>query len=300
METNDPQNQSPLDTATEIELPTGMELTPTSASPITQSRPSRIIVLAGPSDSGKTTLLTAIYEKFCRGPFAGTRFAGSQTLWAWEQRCHTLRVASGRTSPETERTKRAQEQHLLHLRLQNEVKPHRTTDVLLTDIDGERFSEAIQSTEESKKLTLVSRADHFVLCLDGKRLSDTRLRFAARDEGLTLLRAFIEAGMLGKASSVMVLFTKTDLLRQTPNVDKLLAEIEEEYTQKYGGSFGALRFHAVAAYPFQPAIGIDELVRRWMSETRVGQNLNETLDEKSVLQSERQINKFQDTVSHGY
>lgn len=289
---------APQEAPSEVQLPSGLELTPELARPITRSRLSRIIVLAGASESGKTTMLTAIYEKLCRGPFAGLRFAGSETLWAWEQNCHTLRIASGRSSPDTERTKRTDEQPLLHLRLQSELNSDTSMDILLTDISGERFTAATESTDECKKLTLVSRADHFVICLDGKRLCDERLRHGVRGEGRSTLQAFIQAGMLGKASSVMVLFTKADLFRHTPAIESFIAEIETEYTEKFKPLFGTLRFQAVSAYPFQTAIGIDDLIRRWASETRVGQHLEEIPD--GAVLGERQIDKFPDTQAHGY
>ncbi|MDX6768769.1 MAG: hypothetical protein SF051_04505 [Elusimicrobiota bacterium] len=292
------EETEPQEAPNEIELPSGLELTPESASTITRSRLSRIIVLAGASESGKTTMLTAIYEKFCRGTFAGLRFAGSDTLWAWEQICHPLRKSSGRSSPKTERTKRTDEQPLLHLRLQSELAVDQTVDVLMTDISGERFEAAIESTDECKKLTLVRRADHFIVCLDGERLCNDRLRHNVRAEGRATLRVFIEAGMLDKASSVMVLFTKADLLRKTPNVDSLISEIEAEYTDKFQSAVGALRFQAVAAYPFQTAIGVDDLIRRWTSETRVGRHVEEVPETSTV--GERQMDRFRDTLTNGH
>jgi len=291
MEPNDLKKTPPDEAPNEIELPSGLELTPESARPITQSRLSRIIVLAGPSESGKTTMLAAIYEKLCRGPFAGVRFAGSQTLWAWEQRCHTLRIRA------TERTKVTDGQPLLHLCLQNEQNAEQTIDVFMTDISGERFEAAVEATDECKKLTLVKRADHFVVCLDGEKLCDSLLRHRIRAEGSKMLRAFIEAGMLGRASSVMVLFTKADVFRKTPDVYTYIAEIEKEYTSKFQGNFGALRFQVAAAYPFQAAIGVDDLISRWTSETLVGQHMDAS--QPDTIGGVRQIDRLRDIATYG-
>src|SRR5688572_25854125 len=47
---------------------------------ITAENPTQVIVLAGPSASGKTTLLAGIFEKFSNQEMKKFLFAGSQTL----------------------------------------------------------------------------------------------------------------------------------------------------------------------------------------------------------------------------
>jgi Double-GTPase 2 len=41
------------------------------------------VALVGEEKVGKTTLLASIYGMYCKGPFAGLTFAGSETLLAW-------------------------------------------------------------------------------------------------------------------------------------------------------------------------------------------------------------------------
>ena len=78
-----------------IDLPSGKELNEVAANTIAASRSVRVVVLAGPVDSGKTTLLTSLYELFQWGTVADQLFAGSTTLPAFEQRCHLARTVSG-------------------------------------------------------------------------------------------------------------------------------------------------------------------------------------------------------------
>ena len=65
-----------------IHLPRGRELTEVAAAALAVSRPVRLIVFTGPVDTGKTTLLTSLYEMFQWGHVSGYRFAGSATLRA--------------------------------------------------------------------------------------------------------------------------------------------------------------------------------------------------------------------------
>ena len=84
---------SPVDLAPEkapefIDLPQGRELNDAAALDLAKSRPVQWIVLAGPIDSGKTTLLTSLYELFQWREVEGYAFAGSSTLPAFEELCY--------------------------------------------------------------------------------------------------------------------------------------------------------------------------------------------------------------------
>src|SRR5688572_22970922 len=70
-----------------VELPDGLAFTPVTAARITANRLTRVIVVAGDRDSGKTTLVSALFDKFQEGPFAGYLFAGCRTLRGLERRC---------------------------------------------------------------------------------------------------------------------------------------------------------------------------------------------------------------------
>jgi len=69
-----------------VDLAPGTSLTPEGAADFLRSRRMQVIVVAGDEDSGKTTLLTSIYESLQASPMAGYRFAGSSTLPGFELR----------------------------------------------------------------------------------------------------------------------------------------------------------------------------------------------------------------------
>lgn len=249
-----------------VELHTGEELTPSTAREISAAGTARVIVLAGPSDAGKTSLLVALFEKFCRGPFAGFRFARSKTCSALERRCHWLRTASGRTRADIERTKVGDVQMLLHLGIQR-LDDGTTTDLLIPDIAGEEFKGATETSDDCRRLTMVRRADHFVLCLDGKKLVDLQERHAVIADGRSILRAFVEDGMLGLFSTVTVLFTKADLFENDPEVERLRVGIETDYRAAFLGKFAGMHFRASIAVPLEKAAGLEELLAQWTAES---------------------------------
>jgi hypothetical protein len=87
-----------------IDLPLGEELDLNGAAEIMGASLSRVIVVAGDVNSGETTLIAALYDKFNEAPFANYLFAGSKTLVAMERRSHLARLTSGALRPNTERT----------------------------------------------------------------------------------------------------------------------------------------------------------------------------------------------------
>ncbi len=125
-----------------VPLFTGRELDHAGAHRIMLHAVTRVIVLAGPNDSGKTTLLASIFEHFLQGALAGYLFAGCETSPAFDSRCHLSRTDSGRRTEDTERTKSFSEQTMLHLRVRDEALLNPPRDLLLSDLRGELFNEA--------------------------------------------------------------------------------------------------------------------------------------------------------------
>ncbi len=259
---------------TMVELPEGTELNFGSANSITGASLTRFIICAGEVGSGKTTLLATLYEKLQEGPLADYLFCGSQTLIGFEKRCYFARIASGREKPETERTKPGFEKVLLHLKLRFKDFNRPAQDLLFTDISGETFNSIRDSKEECLRLGIIRRADHFVLFLDGEKLSQLDRRQQALKEGDTLLRNCIETEMLGKHSFVEVLIAKYDLLAElgTKETDKFVGHVKETLKRKYEKSLGLLQFFSVAARPKQGvdlpyAYGIENIFPVWIEKT---------------------------------
>lgn len=254
-----------------IDLPSGGDLTPETAGCVTRAFLTRLVLLAGEAESGKTTLLATIYEKFNEGPFANLLFAGSETLIGWEKRCYLARVVSGAEKADTERTLGLQ-QRLLHLSLRDEGLENSSQHLLFTDFSGEVFKLIRDSTAECQRLGILKRTDHFVLLLDGSKVADTRSRHEALNNGMALLRSCIDAGMVGLRSFVDVVFSKYDLVAAAgqPGLD-FQAYAVTTITRRFSQRLGRLRFHNVAARPeahgMEFAYGVAELLRSWVNDS---------------------------------
>jgi hypothetical protein len=256
-----------------VDLPTGTDFSPQTSFVITRASQVRVLVLAGSAGSGKTTLLACIYDSFQKGPFADYLFCGSQTLMGFEERCHLSRIASGRQKADTERTKPTTELRFLHLKVRSADFNKPPQDLLLSDLSGEIFRLASDSTEECKKLGVVKRADRLILFIDGKKLSTVDLRQSAFVDSVSLLRSFLDSGMLGKSSLVDVLFSKWDLVKSSEDeveVKRFVKYVLLEIKRRFGARLGGLRFHCVAARPENDilpfAFGVERIFPGWVEK----------------------------------
>ncbi len=258
-----------------LELPDGGDLGLAAAESLVRAAVTRVVVLAGPPDSGKTMLLTTLYESFQRGPFAGYLFAGSRSLLGFERRCHLARIESGRVTPDTARTAATAEPRWLHLRVRPAALDGPGRDLLLTEIPGDLVRLAKDSTDECRRMTLSRRADHFVILVDGARLGQRQHRFTTANDAALLVRSCLDAEMLGRSSFVDVVFTKWDLATASTPLDEMeqfVTAFTERTRQHCAERLGRLRFIRVAARPVPGsplgfAHGLAELFAAWVQDS---------------------------------
>jgi hypothetical protein len=251
----------------------GEPLTSQEALDITLRSRAHVVVVAGPADSGKTTLLTSLYEMFQGGEFAGFRFAGSRTLPAFERRCHLARLASGRADADTERTNPAERDALLHLRLQPTVGGA-ARELLLTDLPGEVFRLVRDSTEEAARFGLFRRADRVVVLLDSARFIDAGLRQEAATDARLLLRSALDAGVLDDGVHIDLVVSKLDILEGAPKDARQFTESAiEQIRNQIESRVNSVRVVEIAARPrvgssLQFGQGVDALLPRWLEDRR--------------------------------
>jgi hypothetical protein len=219
-----------------------------------------IVLVAGNQESGKTTLLLQLWAQFLRGPFAGYRFAGSETLDAFDDRHYPCRVDSGNSYPLTEHTTDT-DMRFLHLRVADAIG--RCQALLMTDLWGELFEEVAMGAKVTDRVPVAPKADKTMVIIDGEEVADDTRREAALRNAKTLIGAFASEGGLRLDAPLLVLLSKSDALQ---------AGDEEWYERKatrlvefaVASGFTAVEKHRVAARP--PAADPEglEKVLEWM------------------------------------
>lgn len=255
-----------------IDLPQGKELNDLAALDLAKSRPVQWIVLAGPIESGKTTLLTSLYELFQWRKVEGYAFAGSNTLPAFEERCYLSRRESGNVVPRTQRTPyKGPDPQYLHLRVRASegLRPFR--DFLFTDVSGEMFEHARDSTTECKEMLFLKRANHFLLFLDSAYGVQKDKRWAIFEDGKALLRSCVDSQMIGENCVVNVVWSRFDYFVARKAEDHHQAfrnDVESELHKLFDEQIPKLIFSQVAARPLEaPSLdigyGVPALLRQW-------------------------------------
>jgi hypothetical protein len=255
-----------------VNLPLGKELSESSALALAMSRPVRWIVIAGPSKAGKTTLLVSLFEMFQEGPVGGSLFAGSNTLPALELRCHLSRLASQNETADTERTEFTGAPTYLHMRICSQDTPQPPIDFLFTDVSGEMFKNARDSTTECKELTFLRRAGYFLLLLDGRKAVRVE-KWAMVQDCKALLQSCVYSEMLAEDCVVNVVWSKFDYFVAAKNEkddQTFRQEVERDFRASFGDRIVHLKFSVLAARPKRARSlgyghGVPELLNEWVT-----------------------------------
>ena len=240
------------------------------ASVITVSGTSRLIVLAGEGESGKTTVIASVYESFLKKPFCNFLFAGSLTLPGFEQRVFEARMDSGREQPHTLHTSLDEGFRVLHLRLVHQETKHHL-NLLFGDLAGEWYRACRESTADARQLSYLRRADRVCLLLNGEKLANPQMRHGEVADGEGTLRSLLEAEVLGSHSRIDVVCSKWDLVHDDDAASDFVKLAFDGIRQAFGMEFAELNFDRIAARPAKAmpdmpfGFGLANLLARWAS-----------------------------------
>jgi hypothetical protein len=270
VEDDDDSDENVSSDVNRIRLPSGNFLNAEEFDEFLCWRSATLIAVVGLPASGKTTLLCALLERFLKGPFAGHLCAGSRTIIGFERRAHESRIASGRTEPDTKRTTISDGLTFAHLAMVESSEKAVRTDLVLSDRAGEIYSRVQNNSSHAAELLEVSKAQIVLLLMDGKRLADPALRSGAMQGVRQMLRAFIDAKVIGGSSVVQVVTTMVDLLEEHEDKDLIetrVTEFRNNLTRDFGSKVAELTYWNVAARDphgrVPAAFGLAELVVDW-------------------------------------
>lgn len=253
------------------DLYAGTKLTADEATRMLQSNRAQLVVLGGGVESGKTTLLARVFEMFQSGGVADLRFASSNTLRDFDKLSWHATMECDGVSPDTEHTYRSENNRFLHLRIRVGDCSEPPTDLLIGDIPGEIFPEAIAEQSVCRNLCALGAAHHLVLFLDGGVLSHTTDRHDHCGKVFDFVDQALQTGQIGRHTILHLVVSKSDLLpiETTSEVRKYVKGIEKAFHERFTTSVGSVRSWYLAArpdHPFDPTLEeIAKMFKEWMN-----------------------------------
>ncbi len=168
-----------------------------------------VIAILGEQESGKTTFLSGLYQRFAKGVTKTTLFAGSKTLVSFEELCHSARLASQNPEHQMQRTRLGFE--IYHLDVMERASGQRR-NLLFIDVSGESLAELRDRASYSEKLTVLERADHIIYLIDGCEVAASERRHNLLEKvrvGISRLR---ECGLLIGQPRITLVLNKSDMV----------------------------------------------------------------------------------------
>jgi len=261
--------------STSIKLFTGRELSFNETSIITNRYDSKLIALIGESYCGKTTLLSEFYINLQKQPLNDLYFAGSKTLLGFENRCFYATSNSNVKTPDTARTQ-SREFNFLHLALKiKDQMENEVTHFLISDVAGERFSLAKNSTALMQELTILKVADFILFIIDGKKLATKATRFLAIEEAKTFIQKALDENIFDSNTKLKIAVSKWDFLHSDSSFD-FADKIERVFKERFESRLGKIEFTKLAARSenasLEAGYGLYDLLKSWKIE-----NINESI-----------------------
>lgn len=256
-----------------IGLPRADTLEPGEASAVLCACDARIVAIAGPINSGKTSLIAGLYDLFQRGPLGDMEFAGSRTLHGFERACHDARSASRRGEPTMERTVRG---GVRFYHLQVGCGGAAGVALLFGDRSGEEYEELAEDVTSARNFCEVTRADSLTVLVDGDRLIDSSTRHEVRSEVLFLLQALRDSDAIREPLHMALVLTKLDAVRSSAagqRADDDFQVLVRDVRQRFAEMLTVVEPFRIAASPktdvVQRGIGLEGLLRFWLKGRRV-------------------------------
>lgn len=254
---------------TMILLSSGAEMAVEDLYDISSVESSKLIILAGSTGCGKTTLITSIYHQFLNSTLEKYSFAGSKTLQAFEKRAFYNRIQSNQSKPEMKRTQRGTLDSVLHLRLHDNTS-NQKKNLFLSDFSGEDYEAVIGDIDAAREeFSAIYYAQTFVLILDGFNIASKICRNRELQKAIQLIRTFNDSNVLHANTKIIIVLSKYDKVFEKMKEDLGLQQYIESIITKIESSVpelnSSLSIIYVAAMPSKSGMipqgyGVEDLI----------------------------------------
>ncbi|PRE16823.1 hypothetical protein C6P72_23855 [Burkholderia gladioli] len=239
-------------------------------------RPANLVAIVGERNGGKTTLVSEIYERYLRGPFAGQDFCHSRTLIGFEQKTYQSRAGTNASLPDTPRTSGNDGLRFFHLGLRSRDTGDRR-DILISERAGEKYRDARDQPAQALAFDEIRKAHIAVFILDGQRVADDLQREEAFASVRGIVRGFFDAGAISSTCEAQLVTTKFDLLSGASQAEarNALDEFQRRFVTTFEKKFARVTTWQTSARDpkgtVEAAWGLAPLLMSWLDPRALGE-----------------------------
>ena len=186
----------------------------------------KLVLVAGPFSSGKTTLETMLYYVFLEGRNQKLSFAGSYTIPGFKKRTERILYSSGEPEPVMGRTPLWDTDCFLHLRICDEAG--HSQNLIFADLSGEIF-ENTSYVEDYREI--FEAAENVIIIIDGKKICDIKERKNAYMETIIMIKMFLNNGIITSKTKLQIVCTKLDKIQESDNSAKVEQFLETKWKE---------------------------------------------------------------------
>ena len=172
----------------------------------------KLVLVAGPFSSGKTTLETMLYYVFLEGKNQKLKFGGSYTIPGFKKRTEGILHSSGEPEPVMGRTFLQDTDCFLHIRICNER--NQSQNLIFADLPGEIF-EKIEYMEDYREI--FEDVENVIVIMDGEKLCDVNERQNVYMDTLVMIKVFLKNGIVTHNTKLQLICTKSDVIWKSEN-----------------------------------------------------------------------------------
>lgn len=235
-----------------------------------------MVMVAGPFESGKTTLLVMMYYLYREGLNKITKFKSSYTMQGYWERSQKLLLNSGNASPNIDRTSRDSQDLFLNLSLLDEK--NRLRNLVFSDISGEVFNDPSFLNELPDYFL---DCENVLLILDGEKIGNIMKRRSAIHEITIMMNNLIKHNFVTTNTNLQVICTKNDWIKKQPNSEEIETYVDKQYEKlkkTYASYVERIKFYKISALnlsDINECNNLEQVIRNCFEESCACNEINE-------------------------
>ncbi len=169
----------------------------------------KLVLVAGPFSSGKTTLETMLYYVFLEGRNQKLKFGGSYTIPGFIKRTEGILHSSGEPEPVIGRTLQKTD-CFLHLKVCGETD--QSQNLIFADLPGEIFEKTgyIEDYRET-----FEDVENVIVIMDGEKICDINERKNVYLDTLVMIKMLLKNEVITHNTKLQIVCTKSDKIQES-------------------------------------------------------------------------------------